>query len=70
MGYEIRDDEDGDVEIYFKSKTLVGLHEEIDRYVKEKDPARLIGFKRDLVPEYHRGAWILRMWIPKRYKGE
>ncbi len=68
MGYEIKDEEDGDVEIFFKSKTLVGLHEEIDRYVKEKNPAMLTGYNRFLVPEYNRPVWIFKMRIPRFYK--
>ena len=64
-------------EIEFTSETLVGLYEEIDRYVKEENPEELIAIRRKLVPQYERlwkktpkgtvvkvkrsGRWVLRL---------
>ena len=85
MGYEIVDDYRGreigakriGKVIVFTSETLVGLHEEIDRYVKEENPRELFAISRELVPQYVElvkrtpkgyeskvkgsGRWVLRL---------
>lgn len=57
MGYEIigkKEDAFGRQihEMEFTSETLVSLHEEIDRFVKEKNPHSMWARSRRLVPEY------------------
>ena len=53
--------------ITFTSKTRVGLNEEIDRFIKEKQPGRLSAVSRGLAPGYHQQGgtdeplWYLRM---------
>ena len=64
MGYKILH---GGQEVEFTSKTRAGLNEEIDRFIKEKQPGRLSAVSRDLAPEYYQQGgtdeplWYLRM---------
>ena len=54
--------------IEFTSKTRVGLNEEIDRFMMEKELVSLKAVSRELVPEYSQRTekgeprWRLTMW--------
>jgi len=72
MGYDVesaeksKDYSGSDGTVMFTSKTLVGLNEEIDRFVKEKKPKRLTrhqeGPGSPIVTHYDLGELVPEYW--------
>jgi len=54
-----------DKSVRFTSKTLIGVYEEIDRFIKENPPGSLRHFSRSLVPAYSEDT-DLEIWPPER----